>query len=225
MSQSYEIEVKSLLGDKENADKLKKQIVEKGGVLNQDKSTSQLNHYFVADDYSPLREAMSAHVPEDRKELFHRALDEGKGTSVRTRQADKEIIFVIKASVDDESSSNGTKRIEFEETVQMTLDELDQILLSAGLTYQAKWSRDREEYNLNDINISIDKNAGYGYLSEFEKVSVGEDGIDDLKTEILDFMKEFDLEELAQDRLGRMFDFYNKNWADYYGTDKVFNIE
>jgi len=31
--------------------------------------------------------------------------------------------------------------------------------------------------------------------------------------------------ELDQARLARMFDFYNKNWRDYYGTEKVFTVE
>jgi hypothetical protein len=38
-------------------------------------------------------------------------------------------------------------------------------------------------------------------------------------------MAELDLTELGQERLERMFEFYNKNWPDYYGTEKVFNLE
>ena len=33
------------------------------------------------------------------------------------------------------------------------------------------------------------------------------------------------VEELKQDRLQRMFDYYNQNWRDYYGTEKTFNID
>jgi len=38
-------------------------------------------------------------------------------------------------------------------------------------------------------------------------------------------MAELGVAELPQDRLARMFDFYNQNWPDYYGTDKTFTIE
>jgi hypothetical protein len=38
-------------------------------------------------------------------------------------------------------------------------------------------------------------------------------------------MSEIGLVELPQDRLARMFEYYNNNWEDYYGTEKVFNIE
>ncbi len=225
MAQQYEIEIKSLLGSKENADALKDKIIAQGGVLVPEKTSKQLNHYFVADDYSKLVDVMAQYIPEDRKELFEKAIKEGKGTSVRTREANGKVIFVVKASLDDDSSSNGTSRIEFEEVVPLSLEELDNVLLSAGLSYQAKWSREREEYKMDDTNISIDKNAGYGYLAEFERVTEVESELEHVKQNLLDMMAEFNVAELAQDRLERMFDFYNNNWADYYGTDKVFNIE
>ena len=36
---------------------------------------------------------------------------------------------------------------------------------------------------------------------------------------------DLEVEELDQARLERMFAFYNANWRDYYGTDKVFVVE
>jgi hypothetical protein len=38
-------------------------------------------------------------------------------------------------------------------------------------------------------------------------------------------MAELGLDELPQERLARMFEFYNQNWSEYYGTDKTFNID
>jgi hypothetical protein len=52
---------------------------------------------------------------------------------------------VVKATVNDESSSNGTARIEWEvDLAPMTLDDMDKKVLAAGFAYQAKWSRARE---------------------------------------------------------------------------------
>lgn len=73
--------------------------------------------------------------------------------------------------------------------------------------------------------VCIDKNAGYGYLAEFEVVTEAEKEIESVKSDLLKFMSEMGVEELKQDRLERMFDFYNKNWPDYYGTDKIFIVE
>jgi len=136
-----------------------------------------------------------------------------------------EAFFVIKASVDETTSSNGILRMEFEEKVDITLNELDKILEDAGFDYQAKWSRKREEYNKDDFYITIDKNAGYGYVSEFEIGTEDSDGLNEAKQRISDFMKDLDLSELSQDRLERMFKFYNENWRDYYGTENIFNVE
>jgi adenylate cyclase class IV len=157
------------------------------------------------------------------KDLSARAKD----FSVRTRWADGKVILVVKASVDDTTSSNGTARLEFESELKdiTDLNKLDELVLSAGFTYQAKWSREREDFKFKGTNVSIDKNAGYGYLSEFEMVVEDPAKADETKSLLRQIMTDLNISELPQDRLARMFDFYNKNWKDYYGTDNIFNIE
>ncbi|OHA90568.1 MAG: hypothetical protein A2832_01065 [Candidatus Zambryskibacteria bacterium RIFCSPHIGHO2_01_FULL_44_22b] len=219
----YEIEIKSLLGAKDKADSLKAKIEERGGGIVS--KNNQLNHYFTVSDTHKFKTTFLKFIPEDKKTAFAKITEEGKNISVRTRDTDGEVKFVIKASIGDDSSSNGVSRMEFEIKMSMTLEELDKALLDAGLEYQAKWSREREEYKLNDVNICIDKNAGYGYLAEFEKV-VSDPGLEtSIRQELAQIMGEFEVKELPQDRLERMFSYYNSNWRDYYGTDKVFNIE
>lgn len=217
----YEIEIKSLLGAKETADDLRRKISGKGASLAS--KNKQLNHYFILQDAVKFKDNLKQYVKN--AELFEKILGEGSDFSVRTRDTDGMVKLVVKASIGDDTSSNGVSRMEFEEKMSITLDELDKLLLDSGLEYQAKWSREREEYKLDDMNICLDKNAGYGYLAEFEKV-VDDKGIADaVKGSILKIMADFGVSELPQDRLERMFAYYNKNWRDYYGTDKVFNIE
>jgi adenylate cyclase class IV len=115
--------------------------------------------------------------------------------------------------------------MEFEEPVAVSLNELDSLLLDAGFMYQAKWSREREEYAYKGANVCLDKNAGYGYLAEVEKIVHDEALADAVRAEIDEIMTELDIVELDQDRLARMFSHYNTNWPEYYGTDKVFIIE
>src|SRR3989344_4115483 len=190
----YEIEIKSLLGNSERASSLRGKIKEKGGMfLN---SHKQLNHYFILSDIKKFRDALLPKIEKSKKELFRKILDDGREFSVRTREADDKVILVVKASIGTDTSANGISRMEFESEMNMTLDELDKLLLDAGLQYQAKWSREREGYKLGDA----------------------------VKKELLGLMKDFEVEELPQDRLERMFAHYNKNWRDYYGTDKIFNI-
>lgn len=220
----YEVEVKSLLQSKENAQKLRDKLKEQGiGLANK---YSQLNHYFLSGgDFSKLEEKLLPLFDSGKKNKLRKILEEGKKHSLRTREMNGDVFFVVKASVDDTTSENGILRMEFEEKVGISMDELDRILLDAGFEYQAKWSRDREEYHKDGFYITIDKNAGYGYLSEFEIETEDQDRLEGAKEKILDFMEELDLEELSQDRLERMFKFYNENWRDYYGTEDVFNIE
>ncbi len=223
MSSQYEIEIKTLLGEKDNADKLKSKIEAKGGKLIG--KNKQLNHYFILKDIELLKNNIASLIPADKKESFDRILTEGKSFSFRTRGTDSRVIFVIKASLGSDTSSNGVSRIEFEADIPMPLEELDEKLISSGLEYQAKWSREREEYELdNGVHVCIDRNAGYGYLAEFESVITNQTEVDATKESLYALMKEFGVEELSQERIERMFAHYNENWRDYYGTDKIFVI-
>ncbi len=223
----FEVEIKSLLGSKERAEALKRRLSElfpAGTMLPLHK---QLNHYFSEpSDLGSVVRAISPFLsPKKSKQLAELVENIRGNVSLRTREADGRVLFILKASIGDDSSANGVLRIEFEEPVELSLQELDAKLLDAGLSYQAKWSREREEYVAGDTHITIDKNAGYGYLAEFEKMVENQSDAESAKHALLALMKEADAEELPQDRLERMFAHYNTHWEEYYGTDKVFLVE
>lgn len=221
----YEIEIKSLLGEKTNADAL----IEKLTALDPDcarvAASAQLNHYFESGDMEKLYKKAAPLLADDAKRKLREIIDAGTSFSVRTRQKDDAVLLVVKASIDDGTSANSVSRLEFEEPVPASLDELDEALLDAGFEYQAKWSREREEYAFRGANVCLDKNAGYGYLVEFEKVVGTEEDAARARKELLALMDELGVAELPQDRLERMFAHYNQNWPEYYGTDKVFVIQ
>ncbi len=224
--QRFEVEIKSLLGDRPSAEEFKQKLLGSPYRTELVGKSEQLNHYFVGGDMKKIFEKVVSHVPVNYRKRLERVLTEGVNHSIRTRQKDDRVYFVVKAAIDGTGSENGIARMEFEEEVDLTLEELDKILLDAGCEYQAKWSRQREEYTCGDnVRVCIDRNAGYGYLAEFERV-VGEDeDIEEVKKQLRKLMKEFDLEELPADRLQRMFEYYNKNWPKYYGTNKTFVVE
>lgn len=221
----FEVEVKSLLGAEDKANELKAKMCELDPACACVSTNKQLNHYFKGGDIEALYEKTHHLVDGEELEKFKTIMEKGSDFSVRTRQKDDEVLLVVKAAVDGGTSENTIKRLEFEEKVSVSLDELDELVLSAGYEYQAKWSREREEYSYKGANVCLDKNAGYGYLAEFEKIVQGEDEVDEVKEEIDRLMAELEVEELPQERLARMFDFYNQNWSDYYGTDRTFTIE
>lgn len=223
--QVFEIEIKSLLGSKDNVDRLLKRMKNLDPNLKLSSSHSQLNHYFEGGDLERLVVEVSKMIdPKDINQL--KRISNAKDYSLRTRLAGGQVIFVLKISRDDATSANSTNRIEFESKISsLTIDDLDKIILNVGFHYQAKWSRERSSYKFLDTTVTLDKNAGYGYLAEFEIVERDPEKIEASKARLKKNMSDLKVEELDQARLERMFKFYNTHWEEYYGTDKVFVVE
>jgi predicted adenylyl cyclase CyaB len=220
----FEVEIKSLLGEKAQADALKEKMRSLDPNLKQIAENKQLNHYFTGGDVSALYQKVEHLYKGEEHAKLQKVIERGSNFSVRTRQRDDEVLLVVKAAIDAGDSANTVQRIEFEEPVAVSLTELDELVLSSGFSYQAKWSREREEYEYRDATVCIDKNAGYGYLAEFEKIVADESDVSKVHRELEALMAELGAVELSQDRLARMFEHYNQHWSDYYGTDKTFVI-
>ncbi len=247
---SYEVEIKTLLWEIWAKDAFMNKVRESFPHMTHEYSESQLNHYFDWGNLSHLLGTFREYISQKEAESLHALSNEAKSFSVRTRGTPTQTIIVVKATVNDESSSNGTARIEWEvDLAPMTLDEMDEKVLEAGFSYQAKWSREREgyifqapnkgttyslytdpqtstEYNTTtSVTLCLDKNAGYWYLAEFEMVIEDATKVESVRKFLLEIIKSLGYDELDQARLARMFDKYNKEWRDYYGTEKVFEIE
>ncbi len=220
----YEVEVKSLLGSEESAQNLRERMKQVDSNSKLTSRNKQLNHYFTGGDFSKLKGLIAPHLSPQALKKFQDMVAQGKEFSIRTRDKDSSVLLVMKASVGDDTSANGVARMEFEEEVDLSLDDLDQLLISSGFQYQAKWSREREEYLCSGISICLDRNAGYGWLAEFEKVVSDETQVENARQDIRALMEQCGVQELQQDRLERMFAFYNAHWSEYYGTDKMFTV-
>ncbi len=226
MGQKYEIEIKSLLGTKENAEKLKDRMrAHDPNFRELGKTNKHLNHYFVGGDLRSLQAVMTSYLKTDVAKNLAAAVAKAKDFSLRSRDADGKIFLVLKIAIDETTSANGTGRLEFEERLpDVTLPKLDELILSCGFSYQAKWSREREEYGFCGARVAIDKNSGYGYMAEFEIVATDIYAIEETKTKLRRLMKTVGAEELGAARLERMFAHYNAHWQEYYGTEKVFTV-
>jgi len=176
----FEIEIKSLLGAEENATALKEKMHALDSDCKHVSSNKQLNHYFHGGDVAELYKKVEHLFTGEQHDKFKVIAERGTEFSIRTRQRDQEVLLVVKASIDEGTSENTIKRMEFEETVAVTLDELDK-LVYRPVEYQAKWSREREEYEYKGANVCLDKNAGYGYLAEFEKIVTDESEADTVR--------------------------------------------
>lgn len=222
---TYEVEVKALLGSPEKAQALRDALHKNDPDCELVDRNRQLNHYFEGGTLQRLAEVMRPHLSESARAKLDDMAMRATDFSVRTRDKDNFVLLVVKASVGSDTSANGVSRMEFEEHLSLGILELDEMVLSAGFSYQAKWSREREEYRTHGMTVCIDKNAGYGYVAEFERIVDSEDKVASARSDIESFMQSLAIEELPQQRLERMFSFYNAHWPEYYGTDKIFNID
>lgn len=221
---AVEIEIKSLLGGAERAAQFRDALQAHGASLIE--TSRQLNHYFEGGKLTELAEqAKSVLEPHTAIHLLSLSRD-AHHASVRTRLLNDTARLIAKIALDDTTSANGITRMEFDEpTPSLDHDSLDALVMGAGYQVQAKWSRHRELYQLGEVEISLDRNAGYGYLAEFEITAGDASDSAILTTGLRALMGEFGLEELPQARLERMFAFYNANWRDYYGTERVFVVD
>lgn len=219
-----EIEIKSLLGSAEAAESLRAALQARGATLTE--TSRQLNHYFTGDALPTLVENAQAFLTAEDAALMADITGRANKASVRTRLLNGSALLIVKASLDDTTSANGITRLEFEAPAGgLSLEELDAAVLAAGFAYQAKWSRQRETYRIGEVAVSLDKNAGYGWLAEFEIMAEDDRDRNAQTAQLRALMAAFGAEELKQDRLERMFAYYNAHWPSYYGTEETFTVE
>lgn len=201
----------------------------------------QLNHYFsnphieMAKNYiilDRILKSISVSLDKLNKNLFPHL--KNSCLSIRTRYTEgKNPLLCIKSNNSD--ATNGDDRFESEFKLDMIYraelssknTRLDNLLDMSGFKIQSKWSREREVWKSTDKNLTvcIDKNAGYGYVVELEKILEisTEDNAPELES-LKSLADSLNLVELDKDKLKKMFEFYSKNWADYYQTDKTFTV-
>ena len=115
--------------------------------------------------------------------------------------------------------------MEFEAELPMSLDELDEKILTAGWRLEAKWQAERTIYSALGLTLDVFFTPGYGYMIEFEKVVADDTDRETAHQQVIDVMKQVGVSELPNDRLERMFAYYNKHWSEYYGTRNIFIID
>jgi adenylate cyclase class IV len=223
---AIEVEIKTQVSDR-NA--LEDAIHKRGGQFIT--SDRQLNHYYTFDqDATHVLHEIRKALAIDRTD-FEKLIRNGKKFSVRTRCEYEQLprtgktTLYIKYSIDDTTSENGIRRQEFAWRYDGSIEELDDLITRAGMRVQAKWSRTRRTWKLNSITIVVDFNAGYGWLAEFEKEVGDEKKAIAAEKELREVVDSFGLKPIDQEKLARMFAYYNKHWEEYYLTEKTFTVE
>lgn len=180
----------------------------------------QRNHYF---SYTKPSLQTLISVPQFNLPLaLKQELTHAGKLAVRTRtDSAKGTFLIFKYSLTDNNSTHSATRREFELPFPDSIESLDSLLLSAGLAYQSKWSRERSSYQINNsLSIMVDINAGYRGLCEVEILSDSEEGRANALQTCRKVLSDLKLTELDGVLLERMFAFYSAYYNDFYGTDK-----
>lgn len=233
---NYEIELKVLLWNSFPPTTFIKALSKDFKSVVERWEESHRNHYFEIPHRTQILPAFEERLPIDHEDkLLIANFRNGKDIVVRTREIQandtKRVILVMKSTVDEWTSQNGTIRKELEIPVPLAIEDLDSILIAcAEIRPQAKWSRTRKTFDVVDkdwfyFTVCLDKNAGYWFIVEFEVVVNKPSVIESTKKKLQDCIQHMWLRELPADQLHRMFEFYNKNWESFYQTENYFFIK
>lgn len=221
----YEIEIKALLGSQSASDALMNQVAERDPGLKLISEQRQLNHYFNGGELSKLVKTVQRYLSQEQIIAINNISTSATHINVRTRQKNDTVLLIVKGSLDNTSAAHSHQRMEFEAEIGLTIDELDDLVLSSGWRLEAKWQAKRKIYKALGLTIDLMFSPGYGYVVEFEKVVLNESDRTAAHDQVMAVMESLGIQELANDRLERMFAYYNDHWPEYYGTDKIFTIE
>lgn len=221
----YEIEIKSLLGSQEATDAVLLRV----GQLDHDcaiaSTQKQLNHYFKDGDLATLVTAFRSMLTPDQVATLTEISKRATSINVRSRQKNDEVLLIVKGSLDATSAVHSHQRMEFEAPLAITIEQLDEMILSTGWRLEAKWQAERTIYAALGLTLDVFFTPGYGYMIEFEKVVADDTDRETAHQQVVAVMNQLGVSELPNDRLERMFAYYNEHWPEYYGTRNIFTIE
>lgn len=225
VSMQYEIEIKSLLGSQERTDELLSTVKLLDPDMEQVNEQYQLNHYFKNGNIARLIEEFKTELSEGQQSLLHEIAKRATSVNVRSRQKNDSVLLIVKGSLDKSSAAHSHQRMEFETPLPLAINELDQRIQRAGWGLEAKWQAERKMYAALGLTLDVFFTPGYGYMIEFEKVVTDDTDRETAHRQVVDVMNKLGVEELPNDRLERMFAYYNEHWPEYYGTRNIFTIK
>ena len=220
----YEVEIKCLVKDAEQAEHIPEAIRRLGYGLERKAEYNQLNDYYIDGDIAKLADKLQGVIDEAQRKVLLDIIAEHDTFSVRARQNNDTVLFIVKAATGT-SANHASQRAELETPVKLSLDELKDVITGCGYAVQARWMAHRVLYRVsNGIVFDSIFSPGYGYQAEFELLVDASDKAN-AETRVRDFARELGQEPVDPERVARMFDYYNQHWQEYYGTQKTFHID
>lgn len=221
----YEIEIKTLLGSQQKSNELLAKVINRDPETKLVSEQKQLNHYYHGGDLAKLATTVAQYLSPEQTLALGDIAQRATHINVRTRKKNDTVLLIVKGSLDNTSAAHSHQRMEFEAEVPLTIDKLDNLVATSGWQLEAKWQADRKIYETMGLTLDMFFTPGYGYVAEFEKVVQSDTERAAAHQQLIDVMESLGVKELPNDRLERMYAYYNQHWAEYYGTDKVFTVD
>ncbi len=221
-----EIEIKYLLADEGERDKLVDELNKHYPSSKVVRSSVVISYFFkpTKSKFEILNFTKEILSTSDCNQLKN-LIENSSEIDVRARSIDDIVYFVVKGAAEGDDPVHAVHRLEFETIIDLPLEELGKMIESAGVELASKWSSKRIFYEL-DANISMNTEfvSGYGYKAEIE-VLIEDDESEAVIEEIRQTAAKLNLDEADQKLFGRMYEYYNQHWQEYFNTDKVFPDE
>ncbi len=221
-----EVEIKYLLTDKSDRDRLVEAVREIYSQSKKTKSSIVLSYFYEpVESVSQLLAATQNLLEDVDFSELKSLLENSEELVVKSRSIDDVVYFAVKGASRGEDAVHAISRIEFETEINDSLEAVNGELVSKGLKLASKWSSKRDYFELeNGIEMNIEFVSGYGYKAELE-ILTEDDEVESIISKLRGAADKLGLTEANQQLFGRMYKYYNAHWEEYFNTDKIFPDE
>lgn len=218
-----EIEIKYLLEDKQAADELAKKMKANYPDCEKTRESIVISYFYEKpESVKQVLDAAKQIVSKSEFEELQQMLNDSMELVVKARSIDDIVFFAVKGAFKGEDAVHAVNRIEFEVKVDTSLEEVNKLLVDSSIVLASKWYSERSFYKITeDMEMNIEFVSGYGYKAEIE-ILIEDVDSQNAEAAIRQVAQELSLQEASQELLGKMYEYYNQHWQEYFKTKKVF---
>ncbi len=221
-----EIEKKYLIADQDARDKLVAGFKDQFSQMEHTGTKTVISYFYKMAERDQILAAGTKLLDTDQLKDLTYLLDNTDEQIVKCRSVDDRVEFAVKGSPKGEDPVHAADRLEFEVVLDTELETINEALVSAGIELVSKWSSTREFYNLDaDITANIEFVSGYGHKAEIEMLVEEGDSTAEALQQIDRLAESVGLQPATDALMGRMYNYYNQHWPEFFNTKKTFSPE
>lgn len=219
-----EIEKKYLLKDQAARDAFVSQLKDRFPGFTHNGTKTVISYFYERANKEQVLAAGQELLQGKELADFTKLVKQMSDISVRCRSINETNYFVVKGAAEGEDAVHTANRLEFEAVMTQDLEEINAVITGAGIVLASKWSSKRDFYELdNGVNANAEFVSGYGYKAELEVITQDEGAAEQAQRDIDHIAEKLDLFYATDTLMGRMYDYYNQHWQEYFNTQDTFS--